>query len=135
MALLWLNFRSSVIVISKMLGDLLKIQIVDNKAKGEFKNGGNKKTNNAKFSEKTRTFISPWYTHVRVRIRGQKMFGIFFRKIWRDLFSCYLRFEICLLPYYRLNAPQASQKWFKYLVSLRLIKCDAFRNLVLFVQF
>ena len=42
-----------------MLGDLLKIQIVDNKAKGEFKNGGNKKTNNAKFSEKTRTFISP----------------------------------------------------------------------------
>ena len=38
------------------------------------------------------TFLSLWYAHVRVRIRGYKMFV--FRKIWRALFSCYLRFEI-----------------------------------------
>ena len=42
-----------------MLGDLLKIQIVGNKAKGEFKNGGNKKTNHAKFSEKIPNISQP----------------------------------------------------------------------------
>ena len=35
--------------------------------KGESQNGGNKKSNHAKFSEK-RTSLSPWYAHVRVRI-------------------------------------------------------------------
>ena len=44
--------------------------------KVESQNGGNKNTKHAKFSEK-RTFFTPWYAHVRVRIR------------W-----CYLRFEI-----------------------------------------
>ena len=37
--------------------------------KGESQNGYNKKTKHAKFSEK-RTFLTPSYIHVRVRIRG-----------------------------------------------------------------
>ena len=93
-----------------MLGDLLKIQIVDNKAKGEFKNGGNKKTNHVKFSEKNPNISQPLIHTRTCTYQGAKNVWGFFRKIWRDLFSCYLRFEICLLPYYRLNAPQASQK-------------------------
>ena len=36
--------------------------------KGESQNGGNKKSKHAKFSEK-QTFLTPWYAHVRVRIR------------------------------------------------------------------
>ena len=49
---------------------------------GESQNEGNKKGKHAKFFEK-RTFL--------------------FRKIWRVLLSCYLRFEIrtFALPYYR----------------------------------
>ena len=50
-----------------------------------------RKTKHTKFSEK-RTFLTPWYAHVRVRIRRQEMFV--FRKIWRALFSCNARFEI-----------------------------------------
>ena len=47
-----------------MLGDLLKIQIVgehlvDNKAKGISQNGGNKKTNHVKFSEKNPNISQP----------------------------------------------------------------------------
>ena len=37
--------------------------------KGKFQNGCFKKTKHAKFSEK-RTFLTPWYAHVRVCIRG-----------------------------------------------------------------
>ena len=62
--------------------------------KVESQNGGNKKTKHAKFSEKltfltpqrrTRTCAYQWVKNVR-----------FFRKIWRVLFFCDLRFEICL---------------------------------------
>ena len=48
--------------------------------KGESQNGGNKKINYGKCSEK-RTFLTHWYAHVR--IRGLKMFV--FRKVWRAL--------------------------------------------------
>ena len=53
---------------------------------GEPQNGGNKKTKQAKFSEK-RTFLPP-DTHTYVQKCS------FFQRIWRALFSCYLRFEI-----------------------------------------
>ena len=52
---------------------------------GESQNRCFKKTKHAKFSEK-RTFLTPWYAHVSVRIRGQEMFV--FQKISRALFSC-----------------------------------------------
>ena len=42
-----------------------------------------KKTKHAKFSEKL-TFLTPWYAHVCVRIRGKKY--LFFGKFWRALF-------------------------------------------------
>ena len=44
-------------------------------------------------------FPTPWYAHVRVRIRGKEM--LVFRKIWCASFSCNIRFEIrafVLLP-------------------------------------
>ena len=66
--------------------------------KSESQNGGNKKAKHAKFSEK-RTFLTPWYGHVLVRVRGYKMFV--FPKNLACLLSCYLRFEIhpfALLP-------------------------------------
>ena len=61
------------------------------KHKGKSQNGGNKNVKLAKFS-KNQTFLTLWYVHVRVRIRGLEMF--FFQKILRALFSYYLRFEI-----------------------------------------
>ena len=54
--------------------------------KGEYQHGRFKKTKYAKFSEKF-----PGYVCVSA---GKKMFV--FKKIWRALFSCYLRFEIRL---------------------------------------
>ena len=66
--------------------------------KGESQNGCFKKRKHAQFSEK-RIFLTPWYAHVRARIRGKKC--SFFRKIWRALFSWNTRFEIrtlALLP-------------------------------------
>ena len=41
--------------------------------KGESQNGCFKKTKHVKFSKK-RTFLTPWYAHVCVRIRGLEMF-------------------------------------------------------------
>ena len=58
--------------------------------KGESQNGGNKRINYGKCSEK-RTFLTPWYAHVR--IRGLKMFV--FLKIWRALSL----FDNCLFPF------------------------------------
>ena len=58
----------------------LKSSVVRQKC--ESQNGCFKKTKHARFSEK-RTFLTPWYAYVRVRIRGQEMFV--FRKIWRAL--------------------------------------------------
>ena len=53
----------------KMLNlDFLKKSSVI-RQKGESQNGSFKKTKHAKFSEK-RTFLTPWYGHVRVRIKG-----------------------------------------------------------------
>ena len=37
--------------------------------KGESQNGGNKKTKHAKFSDK-KTFLTPWYAHVRLPLFG-----------------------------------------------------------------
>ena len=61
--------------------------------KGEFQNGCYKKTKQAKFSEK-RMFLTPWYAHVHVRIRGKEIFV--FRKIWPPLFlvTPFLRFTL-----------------------------------------
>ena len=59
-------------------------KFVSNKAKGRISIGCSKKTKHAKFSEK-RTFLTPWYAHVRARIRRKEMFV--FRKIGRALFS------------------------------------------------
>ena len=43
------------------------MSVIRQKEKSE--DGGNKTLNHVKFSEK-RTFLNPWYVHVRVRIRG-----------------------------------------------------------------
>ena len=79
-----------------MWSRIMKSSVI--KQKGESQNGCFKKTKLAKFSEE-RTFLTPWYAHVRLRIRGLEMFV--FRKIWRALFSWNTRFEIlpsALLP-------------------------------------
>ena len=81
----------------------VKLTFIGIKAKGEYQNGGNKKTKHDKFSEK-RTFLTSWYTYVCVRIRVQKM--LVFRKVWRAFFSYYLRFEIrifALIPKHWLH--------------------------------
>ena len=65
--------------------------------KGKFQNGCFKKIKHVKFSEK-RTFLTPWYAQIHLRIRGQEIFV--FSKIWRA-FSWNSRFEIrpfVLLP-------------------------------------
>ena len=71
--------------------------------KSKSQNGCFNKAKHAKFSEK-RTFFTPWYAHISVRMRGGgggcKTFS-FFRKIWRVLISWNTRFEIrpsVLLP-------------------------------------
>ena len=46
-----------------------------------------------------KTYLTPWYPHVRMRIRGREMFV--FWDIWWCAFSCYLCLEIrpfALLP-------------------------------------
>ena len=50
-----------------------------------------KKTKHVKFSEK-RTFLTPWYAHARVGIRGYDIFV--FREIWRAVFFWNTCFEI-----------------------------------------
>ena len=58
------------------------------------------KENKARQVPEKRTFLIPWYEHIRVRIRESEMFV--FWKIWRALISLNTRFEIhTLLPYYR----------------------------------
>ena len=57
-----------------------------------------KKTKHVKFSEK-RTFLTPWYAHAPVGIRGYDIFV--FREIWRALFFWNTCFEIRPLPNYR----------------------------------
>ena len=67
--------------------------------KGEFQNGCFKKTKHAKFSWE-RTFLTPWYSHARVRSGGKKCsfsgkFGVL----------CFLEttvLKFALLPYYRV---------------------------------
>ena len=64
--------------------------------KGESQNGCFKKTKHAKFSEK-RKFVTPWYAHLCVRIRGKcSFFGKF--GVLCLLETPVLRFA--LLPYY-----------------------------------
>ena len=81
---------------------VLKTSLIFNSSvirqKGESQNGSFKKKNLSKFSEKG-TFLTPWYAHVRVRIREWETFV--FRKIWFALFSWNTRLEIrpfALLP-------------------------------------
>ena len=58
----------------------------------EPENGGNKKTKQAKFSEK-RTFLSLIICTCTYAYQKVRMFV--FRKMWPALYSCYLRFTIC----------------------------------------
>ena len=58
--------------------------------KSESQNGGNKKTKQAKFSEK-RTFLTPPDSHTYVRVSVGKTC---LPKTWFALFSCYFRFKI-----------------------------------------
>ena len=67
-----------------------------------------RKTKHTKFSEK-RTFLTPWYAPVRVRIRRQEMFV--FRKIWRALFSCNARFEIRPYDIYTFGSSAFFTAW------------------------
>ena len=62
--------------------------------KADSQNGAIKKTKPDRFSVKW-TFLIPWYSHVRVRIRGVRNFS-FLRNL-AALFSCYLCFEIRLI--------------------------------------
>ena len=83
--------------------------------KVESQNGGNKKAKHAKFSEK-RTFLTPGYAHIRVRIRGWEMFV--FSEIWRALLSCYLLFEMLPFTLLPTNCKSICKKFF--LVNLGL---------------
>ena len=58
--------------------------------------GGNKKTKHAKFSKNSNISYS------LMRTRGYKKCS-FFRKIWRALFPCYLRFKIHLFTFLPTN--------------------------------
>ena len=68
---------------------------------GESQNGSSKKAKHVKFSEK-QTFLTPWYARTYENVSRAYHGEMFvFRKIWRGLLSCYLRFEIrpfALLP-------------------------------------
>ena len=83
--------------------------------KGKSQNGYYKKTKHAKFSEK-RTF------HVQAVCMSGGQKCLLFWKIWRDLFSCNTRFEICpfaLLPKsYGLNLQHSRFTHLMPLISL-----------------
>ena len=67
--------------------------------KGKSQNGCfNKKQSTPNFPRK-QTFLNPWYTHVRVRIRWQEMFVFYQFNVLCFLEKPVLRFT--LLPYYR----------------------------------
>ena len=116
MALLWLNFRSSVIVIAKMLGDLLKIQIVGNKAKGEFKNGGNKKTNHAKFSEKNPNISQPLIHTRTCTYQGAK-------NVWGFFSENLAWFVFLLSPFWDMPFALLSTKCSPSLTKMIQIPC------------
>ena len=90
----WLNtYMLAYSVVNKVKGRISKQVFQENKARQIFR-----KTN-ISYPLICTTFHIPWYAHVSVRIRGQKLF--LFRKIWRALFSWNNRFEIrpfALLP-------------------------------------
>ena len=67
--------------------------------KGESQNGCFKKTKQIKFSEK-RTFLTPWYAHVRVLITGVRNVR-FFGKFGMLSFLETPVLSFALLPYYR----------------------------------
>ena len=84
------------IINEKLICKSYKLSVI--RQKGKSQNGCFKKTKHVKFSTE-QTWLTPWYTHVHVRIRKWNMFV--FRKIWCTLFSWNTRFEICpfaLLP-------------------------------------
>ena len=81
--------------------------------KGESQNGSNKKTKHAKFSEKTNT------SSLRTSIRWYEMFTL--RKIWRNLFSCYLRFEI--RPLALLSTKYSSSDIAKTISKISALQC------------
>ena len=87
--------------------------------KGISQNEGDKKTKHAKFFEKW-TFLTPWYAHVCVRIRGWEMFVI--RKIWRAFFSYYYHFDIhpfALLPTKQGHTASHRSFWDLFLACYR----------------
>ena len=106
LAVLRKNSIVSVLPLIKLLWSTHYVTSSIIRQKGESQNGCLKKTEHAKFSEK-RTFLTPWYAHVRVRIRGLELFV--FRKIWRALFSSNTHFEIC--PFALLPATFVSSSW------------------------
>ena len=59
--------------------------------KGEPQKRCFKKTKPAKFSKK-RTFLTPWYAHIRVRIKGVR--NVCFSESWRALYPRNTHFEI-----------------------------------------
>ena len=77
--------------------------------KGQSQNGCYKKTKHAKSSKK-QTFLTPWYTHARVRIRGEEMFV--FPKNWHVLFPCNTLFK---------TRPLVYNRWINILLTLSCI--------------
>ena len=71
--------------------------------KGESQNGWYKKTKHAAFFEK-RTFLIPWYAHMRVCIRGKKC--SFFGKFGLLCFLVTPVLRFARLLYYRRNMPE-----------------------------
>ena len=80
--------------------DLMKIECIGNKAKrASLKTGVSREQSMSKLSKK-RTFLTLWYAHVRVRIRGVRNVGF-----WGNFgVLCSLEtpvFRFALLPYHR----------------------------------
>ena len=69
--------------------------------KGESQNVYYNKTKHTKFCEE-RPFLTPWYAHVRVRIRVKKY--LFFEKVGVLCFLVTLVLRFGLLPHYRRTA-------------------------------
>ena len=85
--------------------------------KGKSQNGGNKNTKHVKFSNfpKNERFLPP-DTHTYVCVSGGKKTFVF-RKIWRALYSCYLRFEIRPFAIVPTNLEKAVFKLMQSLTS------------------
>ena len=81
---------------------------------GESQNECFKKTKHAKFSEK-RTFLPPWYAHVRnIRFSGNWACFVFLKHPFRDSHFCLIADDIIPCKLMKMNAVvEVSQKFFK----------------------